>query len=105
MNEIKKLLSKLYEEQEIEDEKKSINIAAKSALKDTVGTTTYSQLKTSISEDPMKEIERHLLAAYQIMKKNPQLKLGRITSQIKAYYEQKEQTLASVNNTTKGEIK
>jgi len=89
MSDIKKLLSKLYEEQDIAEE--NINTASKTALKDTV--TTSSQLKASIAEDPMKEIEKHLLAAYQIMKKNPQLKLGKITTQIKAFYMQKEQTL------------
>lgn len=109
MNEIKRLLSKLYEEQELAEEQTNINAASKTALKSTVGTTTTSQLKTAVAEDPMKEIEKHLLAAYQIMKKNPQLKLGKITSQIKAYYAQKEQTVASVPETVpappKGESK
>lgn len=96
MNDIRKLLSKLYEEQSLAEEQANINQASKEALKNTVGTTTTSQLKASVAEDPMKEIEKHLLAAYQIMKKNPQLKLGKITTQIKAYYAQKEQTVATV---------
>jgi len=96
MNDIRKLLSKLYEEQEIAEEQANINTASKEALKSTAGTLTTGQLKQNIAADPMKEIETHLLAAYQIMKKNPQMKLGKITSAIKAYYAAKESKVASV---------
>ena len=92
MSDIKKLLGKLLEEQSITEEQAATNIntASKKALKSNAGTTTTSDLKASVANDPVSEIERHLLSAYNIIKQNPQLKLGPVTSIIKKHFDSKE---------------
>ena len=93
--ELKNLLSKLVEEQAVEAEKTdqkvqtatNINQAAKTAFSANNAATTTSKQNAAVKEDPAAVVKQHLLSAYKVIKANPQMKLGKITTAIKAFFD------------------